>query len=121
MSEYKWGKLKGKRLLLTDMITRIQRSEWTLLEISPNGKVGKFRNELADTCFWNDLDDLVVMDVLPPNKEIDTTLTAERDEARRIACTYVSGTYTKDVVSIDRTAAMAEAARRGWDCYKEAK
>jgi hypothetical protein len=26
--------------------------------------VGKFRNELADTCFWTDLDDLVVMDVL---------------------------------------------------------
>ncbi len=53
-------------------------------------------------------------------KQVDT-LTAERDEARRIACTYVSGTYKKDVVSIDRTAAMAEAARRGWDCYKEAK
>ena len=53
-------------------------------------------------------------------KQVDT-LTAERDEARRITCTYVSGTYTKDVVSIDRTAAMAEAARRGWDCYKEAK
>jgi hypothetical protein len=69
VSEYKWEKLKGKRLLLTDRITRIQRSEWTLLEISPNGKVGKFRNELADTCFWTDLDDLVVMDVLPPNEE----------------------------------------------------
>ena len=54
-------------------------------------------------------------------RQENTTLTAERDEARRIACTYVSGTYTKDVVSIDRTAAMAEAARRGWDCYKEAK
>jgi hypothetical protein len=54
-------------------------------------------------------------------RQENATLTAERDEARRIACTYVSGTYTKDVVSIDRTAAMAEAARRGWDCYKEAK
>jgi len=43
----------------------------------------------------------------------------ERDEARRIACTYVSGTYKKDVVTIERTAAMAEAARRGWDCFKE--
>ena len=52
-------------------------------------------------------------------RQENTTLTAERDEARRIACTYVSGTYTKDVVSIDRTAAMAEAARRGWDCFKE--
>lgn len=54
-------------------------------------------------------------------RQENATLTAERNEARRIACTYVSGTYTKDVVSIDRTAAMAEAARRGWDCYKEAK
>ncbi len=65
MIKYKWEQLIGKRLLLTDRITRIQRSEWTLLEISPNGKVGKFRNELADTSFWNDLDDLFVMDVLP--------------------------------------------------------
>jgi hypothetical protein len=63
-----WKTLIGKRLLLTDRI-RIQRNEWTLLEMSPNGKVGKFRNELANTCFWIDLDDLVVMDVLPPNKE----------------------------------------------------
>ena len=67
--EREWEELIGKRLLLTDRITRIQRSEWTLLEISPNGKVGKFRNELANTCFWTDLDDLVVMDVLSPNKE----------------------------------------------------
>ena len=69
MIKYKWEELIGKRLLLTDRITRIQRNEWTLLEISPNGKVGKFRNELADTRFWTDLDDLVVMDVLPPNEE----------------------------------------------------
>lgn len=54
-------------------------------------------------------------------RQENATLTAERDEARRIACTYVSGTYKKDVVTIDRTAAMAEAARRGWDCYKEAQ
>jgi hypothetical protein len=64
MIEYKWEELIGKRLLLADRITRIQRNEWTLLEISPNGEVGKFRNELADTSFWNDLDDLVVIDVL---------------------------------------------------------
>ena len=67
--EREWEELIGKRLLLTDRITRIQRNEWTLLEISPNDEVGKFRNELADTCFWTDLDDHVVMDVLPPNKE----------------------------------------------------
>ena len=65
MTEYKWEKLKGKRLLLTDIITRIQRNEWTLLELNSNGRIGKFRNELANTCFWTDLDDLVVMDVLP--------------------------------------------------------
>ena len=69
MTEYKWEKLKGKRLLLTDRITRIQRNEWTLLERNSDGRIGKFRNELADTCFWTDLDDFVVMDVLPPNKE----------------------------------------------------
>ncbi len=69
MIKYKWEKLKGKRLLLTDRITRIQRNEWTLLELNSNGRIGKFRNELANTCFWTDLDDLVVMDVLPPNKE----------------------------------------------------
>jgi hypothetical protein len=65
VTEYKWEKLKGKRLLLTDIITRIQRNEWTLLELNSNGRIGKFRNELANTCFWTDLDDLVVMDVLP--------------------------------------------------------
>ena len=65
MIKYKWEELIGKRLLLTDRITRIQRNEWTLLELNSNGKVGKFRNELADTCFWTDLDDLVVIDVLP--------------------------------------------------------
>ena len=76
MNEYKWEKLIGKRLLLTDRMTRIQRNEWTLLEISPNGEVGKFCNELTDprygyhyTRFWVDLDDFVVIDVLPPNKE----------------------------------------------------
>jgi len=67
--EREWEELIGKRLLLTDIITRIQRNEWTLLELNSNGRIGKFRNELANTCFWTDLDDLVVMDVLPPNKE----------------------------------------------------
>jgi hypothetical protein len=65
MNKYKWEELIGKRLLLTDIITRIQRNEWTLLELNSNGRIGKFRNELANTCFWTDLDDLVVMDVLP--------------------------------------------------------
>jgi hypothetical protein len=63
--EREWEELIGKRLLLTDRITRIQRNEWTLLELNSNGRIGKFRNELANTCFWTDLDYFVVMDVLP--------------------------------------------------------
>ena len=74
MTEYKWEKLKGKRLLLTDRITRIQRNEWTLLELNSNGRIGKFRNELANTCFWTDLDDLVVMDVLHDMSEEITVI-----------------------------------------------
>ena len=70
MNRKKWEELKGKRLLLTDSITRIERKEWTLLEISLNGKVAKFRNELADCKFWTDLDDIIVMDVLPPNAKL---------------------------------------------------
>lgn len=62
-----WKDHIGKRLLVTDRITHIARNEWTLLEISPNGKVAKFRNELADCLFWNDLDDLLVVDILPKN------------------------------------------------------
>ena len=63
--EREWEELIGKRLLLTDRITRIQRNEWTLLELNSNGRIGKFRNELANTRFWTDLDDFIVMDVLP--------------------------------------------------------
>jgi hypothetical protein len=74
VTEYKWEKLKGKRLLLTDRITRIQRNEWTLLELNSNGRIGKFRNELANTCFWTDLDDLVVMDVLHDMSEEITVI-----------------------------------------------
>lgn len=73
MNRSKWEELKGKRLLLTDSITRIARNEWTLLEISPNGKVGKFRNELAACQFWTDLGDLMVVDVLPPNDPSSAT------------------------------------------------
>ena len=46
-------------------------------------------------------------------------LTAERDEARREVCAYVSGHYNKDVVTLDRAATLEEAKRRGWDCFKE--
>lgn len=63
-----WKNLVGKRLLLTEKMTRIPRNEWTLLEISPSGKTAKFRNEIAVCQFWTDLDELMVMDVLPPNK-----------------------------------------------------
>jgi hypothetical protein len=65
MPSHKWTELIGKRLLLTDSMTRIARHEWTLLEISPSSKVAKFRYEIANCQFWTDLDELVVMDVLP--------------------------------------------------------
>lgn len=59
-----WPLLLGKRLLLMNTLY-VARNEWTLLDISPNGKVGKFQNELADNChFWTDLKDVVVLDVL---------------------------------------------------------
>ena len=45
---------------------------------------------------------------------------AERDEARREVCAFVSGRYSKDVVTLDRSAALEEAKQRGWDCFKEA-
>lgn len=63
MNQTNWEELKGKRLLITDGIAGIARREWMLLEISPNGKVAKFQNEISQ--FWTDLDDLQVMDVLP--------------------------------------------------------
>ena len=44
----------------------------------------------------------------------------ERDEARREVCAFVSGRYSKDVVTLDRSAALEEAKQRGWDCFKEA-
>ena len=51
-------------------------------------------------------------------REIDR-ITAERDEARREVCAYVSGHYNKDVVTLDRAATLEEAKLRGWDCFKE--
>ena len=47
------------------------------------------------------------------------TLRKERDQARREVCAFVSGRYSKDVVTLDRAAALDEAKMRGWDCYKE--
>ncbi len=44
----------------------------------------------------------------------------ERDQARREVCAFVSGRYSKDVVTLDRSAALEEAKQRGWDCFKEA-
>ena len=46
-------------------------------------------------------------------------LRKERDEARREVCAFVSGRYSKDVVTLDRSAALEEAKQRGWDCFKE--
>lgn len=65
MNVTKLNTLKGSRLLMTDRY-RISRNEWTLLEIAPNGKIAKFRNELVnDGIFWIDIDDLILLDVLP--------------------------------------------------------
>jgi len=64
MTRIEWTKHIGCRLLLTDTITHIARNEWTLLEVSPNRKVGKFRNELNPAQFWTDLDEVEVLDVL---------------------------------------------------------
>jgi hypothetical protein len=45
----------------------------------------------------------------------------ERDEARRIACAYMTGNFRKDLVTLNRKEAIAEADRRGWGgCFKEA-
>ena len=64
-----WDKLIGKRLLLTDRMTHISRNEWTLLEIAPNGKIAKFKNELYPCNFWTDLESQVLLDVLPTNQQ----------------------------------------------------
>lgn len=65
MNVTKLNTLKGSRLLMTDRYC-ISRNEWTLLEIAPNGKIAKFRNELVnDYIFWTDIDDLILLDVLP--------------------------------------------------------
>lgn len=64
MTQMEWCKHIGSRLLITDRLTQTQRNEWTLLEVSPNRKIGKFRNELAPTKFWTDLDNVEVLDVL---------------------------------------------------------
>lgn len=70
MDENEARKLVGKRLLLTDRITGISRRESTLLEVSPSGKVAKFRNELATDCvFWKDLDEVELLEVLQDSDE----------------------------------------------------
>ena len=45
-------------------------------------------------------------------------LILERDQARREVCAFVSGHYSKDVVTLDRAAALDEAKLRGWDCFE---
>lgn len=58
---------------------------------------------------------------LEENRREVERLTTERDQARREVCAFVSGRYSKDVVTLDRAAALDEAKMRGWDCFKEAK
>ena len=45
-------------------------------------------------------------------------LILERDQARREVCAFVSGHYSKNVVTLDRAAALDEAKMRGWDCFQ---
>lgn len=59
-----WTELNGCRMLITDKTTKTKRCEWTLLEISPSGKHGKFFNEIGLCRFWEDLENLVILDVL---------------------------------------------------------
>jgi len=54
-------------------------------------------------------------------REVIQELTNQRDEARREVCAFVSGRYSKDVVTLDRAAALEEAKLRGWDCFKSDK
>lgn len=75
-----WEELKGRRLLIKDKLTGKLYCEWTLLEISPNGKVAKFQNEIAHCQFWVDLDGLKVMEVLP---SFDGATKCEKYESRR--------------------------------------
>jgi hypothetical protein len=59
-----WPTLINRRLLLADAMTGVRRWELTLLELSPNGEYGKFRNEIAKTQFWDNLGELEVLDIL---------------------------------------------------------
>ena len=65
MNNPNWQQWLGKRLLLGVKHAVLERNEWTLLEVSPSGEVGKFRNEIGGTMFWRDLDALRLLEVLP--------------------------------------------------------
>ena len=65
MSLFDWKSLVGKRLLVTDAATRTARNEWKLLEVSPSGRRLKFHNIDADTKFWDDENDVVLLEILP--------------------------------------------------------
>lgn len=45
-------------------------------------------------------------------------LRRERDEARRWVCRFFAGRFKRDAVSYSTDKAMAEADKRGWDCWK---
>jgi hypothetical protein len=78
--------------------------------------VARLRDADASHCMDSDhLFDGLLVDAAD---EIER-LRAERDQARREACAFVTGRYRKDCVTLDRMAAIAEAWQRGWDCFKE--
>lgn len=57
-----WKKYVSKRLLITDRIAGIARDEVELLEISPSGLRGLFKNKHTE--YWDDLDEHEVLEVL---------------------------------------------------------
>lgn len=67
----KWSQCLGRRLLVTDKMTDVSRSEWTLLEISPSGQCGKFKNEIIGNTFWEDLEGHEILEILPASIQKD--------------------------------------------------
>ena len=55
----------GKRLLLTDRLTQVGRTEVEVLEMSPSGENVKLHNLEAGTRYWQETDEDVVLEVLP--------------------------------------------------------
>ena len=77
MKEYITRSHIGKRLLLTDRHTRIDRTEVEVLELSPSGKNVKLHNINAGTTYWQEADEDVIVEVL------QSVVVNANDEPRR--------------------------------------